>query len=156
MMRLHQIVSALMILAVVTMLNAPLFACEMAGHRCAMMSHAPQAAHHESQVAKAKHDCCPRKGTEAPNAPAEKKQSCHGHSAIMPAEASASMNCCNMGSTSVVASVTPTVPGKNLMLVAMSDPPPVPLAAVQQYPGYAPPLPPPPRAVFDLKSDLRI
>lgn len=152
MSRLRQFVSGVMILAVVTMLNAPLIACEMAGHRCTMMAHASQPAQ-QVQLTKAKHDCCPKKGTETPS---NKKQSCHQSPAALPMETAASMNCCNMGSTSVVAAVTPTIPVKKAMLAAITGPPPDLFTTVQHRADYPSPPPPPPRAVLALKTDLRI
>jgi hypothetical protein len=147
MTRIRQLVSLLMILAVVSMFSAPLLACEAAGHRCAMMSHAPKAA---APTHMGKHSCCPKKGSEAPA-----KKSCHENAVIMPAECASSTQCCDMGNTPVV-SVVQVEPAKKSLLAIVSDPPPDPFMAAAKYTDCAAALPRHPRPVFDLKTDLRI
>ena len=146
---IRQIVAALMILAVVSMFSAPLLACEAAGHRCAMMSHAPKVA---VAVHKAKHDCCPKKGSDAP-APA--KQSCHENAVVMPSECASSTQCCDMGNAPVV-SVVQVEPAKKSLLAIVSDPPPDPFMVAAGHIDRSAVLPIHPRPVFDLKTDLRI
>jgi len=147
MTRIRQLVSLLMIFAVVSMFSAPLLACEAAGHRCAMMSHAKAAPVHM-----AKHSCCPKKGSDTP-APAQ--QSCHENAVVMPAECASSTQCCDMGNAPVV-SVVQVEPAKKSLLAIVSDPPPDPFTAAAKYIDRSAALPRHPRPVFDLKTDLRI
>ena len=147
MSRLRQLVSFVMILAVVSMFSAPLLACEAAGHRCAMMSHAPKAA-----APMAKHDCCPKK--EKSEAPA--KQTCHKQAAVMPTECATSTDCCDMGNTAPVVGVAQAEPAKRSVLAVVSDPPPEPYLVAAGHVDRASALPRHPRPVFELKTDLRI
>jgi hypothetical protein len=148
MQRLRQLVAALMILTVISMFSAPLMACEAAGHRCAMMSHASRPV---PSAHKAKHDCCP-KGTEAP-APA--KPSCHEHSVVMPANCATSTTCCEMGNAPVVSVVQAEPAKRSLNAIAIEAPPP-PLLALNAQVDRDPAIPRHPRRVFELKTDLRI
>lgn len=147
MMRIRQLVSLLMIVAVVSMFSAPLMACEAAGHRCAMISHAPKPAPHV-----AKHACCPKKGSQAP---AEEKSSCHEQAVVMPAECSTSTQCCDMGNTPVV-SVVQAEPSKRSIHAIAVDPPPDLLLATIRHMVDSGSVPRHPRPVFELKTDLRI
>lgn len=150
MMRFRQLVSLLMILAVVSMFSAPLLACEAAGHRCAMMSHtAPKAV---APAHMANHNCCPKRGGEAP-APA--KQSCHERAVVMPAECASSTQCCDMGNAPVV-NVVQVEPAKKSLLAIVSDPPPDPFMMAARHIDRSAVFPRHPRPVFDLKTDLRI
>jgi hypothetical protein len=150
MTRIRQIVSLLMILAVVSMFSAPLLACEAAGHRCAMrMSHS---SHPAAPVQKPKHDCCPKQGSEAP-APA--KSTCHENAVVMPAECASSTQCCDMGNAPVV-SVVQAEPAKKSLLAVVSDPPPDPFMLAAGQVDRSAALPLHSRPVFDLKTDLRI
>ena len=142
-----------MILAVISMFSAPLLACEAAGHRCAMMSHAPKAAAPQPAQHMAKHDCCPKKDGEAPTPP---KQSCHENAVVMPAECAASTSCCDMGNAAPVVSVAQAEPAKRSTLAIVSDPPPEPYLVAAAHVDRASALPRHPRPVFELKTDLRI
>ena len=146
-MRIRQLVSVLMILAVVSMFSAPLLACEAAGHRCAMMSHAPKPV---APVHTAKHACCPKKGSEAPA-----KSTCHENAVIMPAECASSTQCCDMG-TSPVVSVVQAEPSKRSTHAVISDLPPDPYLVAIRHVDRSTALPLHPRPVFELKADLRI
>jgi hypothetical protein len=148
MTRIRQIVSLLMMLAVVSMFSAPLLACEAAGHRCATMLHAPEVAPAHTP----KHDCCPKQGSEAP-APA--KSTCHENAVVMPAECASSTQCCDMGNAPVV-SVAQAEPAKKSLLAIVSDPPPDLFVVASGHIDLSSVLPIHPRPVFDLKTDLRI
>ena len=148
---LRKLVSSLMILAVISMFSAPLLACEAAGHRCAMMSHAPKAVAPQ-HTEMAKHDCCPKKDSEAPATP---NPSCHEQAVVMPAECAASTTCCEMGNAPVI-SVVQAEPTKRSPHAIVSDPPPEPFTVATAQVDRASAFPRHPRPVFELKTDLRI
>lgn len=163
MTRLRQLVSALMVLAMLVVLNAPLLACGQAEHQCAMMDHqmaqtAPTSdaspdATSDDAMAMPEHDCCPRKGPEAPAAP--EKKSCHETAAVMPAECATSSNCCEMGNAPVV-SVAQAAPVKKVLLAAISHLAPDPGLFARSSFEHASLERPPLKPVFELKADLRI
>jgi hypothetical protein len=121
MTRLRQLVSALMVLALLMVLNAPLLACQQAVHKCAMMDQVPKA---PAPMAMAGHACCHGKSSEPAKGPA--KKSCHETAALMPAERAESYNCCDMGRAPVVSVVAQSVPAKKVVLVVAADSPPEP------------------------------
>src|SRR3982750_4363414 len=100
----RQSLSALLILALLMIFNAPLLACQQAGHKCAMMSH-ESAAPAPAPMTTAEHKCCHGKKPAPGNSSVPPKKSCHGTAALMPAHCAASSSCCDMGREPAVNSV---------------------------------------------------
>ena len=138
------------VLALLMVLNAPLLACQVAGHKCAMMDHAAKA---PEPMAMASHACCHGKSQPA-KVPA--KKSCHETAALMPAECAASTSCCDMGRAPVVTVVAQSVPAKKIILAVAADSPPEPLLIERGRAEWSSAIALYQKPVFELKTDLRI
>ena len=139
------------VLALLMVLNAPLLACQMAGHKCAMMDHAAKV---PAPATMTGHACCHGKGSQPAKAPANK--SCHETAVMMPASCVASSNCCDMGRSPVVTVVGHSVPVKKIILAVAADSPPEPLLIERGRAQWSSAIALYQKPVFELKTDLRI